>query len=67
MAAQRRGIQRDGGAAILILVALHVLFRREALCWAGFSSIIDEITVLANSAGRMPDCVGSVRRTEHGP
>ena len=48
-------------------VASHVLFRHQALCWAGFSTIIDEIVVLTDSAGRTSDRVGSVPMTEFGP
>ncbi len=49
------------------LVASPVLFGRQALCRAGFSTTIDEIAVLSDSAGRMSDRVGSAPMTEFRP
>ena len=56
-----------GGGGHPDLVALYVLFRHQALCWAGFSTIIDEIAVWTDGVGRTSDRVGSAPMTEFGP
>ncbi len=55
------------GGGYTDLVASDVLFSHEALCWAAFSTIIDEIAVLTDGTGRTSDRVGSAPMTERGP